>query len=78
MKANYPTPIRQTKLKAINWSYPTSPNAIRFGFASTGCYTVSIIRGNTPPVAQAGFRTLKQAQDFAANLHCPYARFQSL
>jgi hypothetical protein len=26
--------------KLVEWSYPTSPNAIRFGFAKTGCYTL--------------------------------------
>jgi hypothetical protein len=27
--------------KVVDWSYPSSPNATRFGFSRTGCWTVS-------------------------------------
>lgn len=30
------------KLKEVSYSYPTSPNAIKFGYAKCGCYTVSL------------------------------------
>ena len=30
--------------KSVEWSYPTSPNAERFGHKKTGCWTVHVGR----------------------------------
>ena len=62
------------KVKAIEYSYPTSPNADRFGF-KTGCYTVEI--GELPKVkpfkAVAGFKTITEAAAFAATMPEPFS-----
>ena len=57
------------KMKSIAWSYPTSPNADRFGFRA-GCWTVRTVEGEgtpavQPPVAIRGFRTKEEAKDYA-------------
>ena len=31
-----------SKVKAVQWSYPTSPNAKAFGFYKTGCWCVEL------------------------------------
>lgn len=63
--------------KEIGWSYPTSPNAKRFGFKQ-GCFTVSTVdyvNGTPkPPKAVAGFATLKEAIEFLATMKQPLSR----
>ncbi len=56
------------KAKSTSYSYATSPNAIRFGFAKTGCFTVEIQDGSNPPEAVAGFKTVAEAHKFASAL----------
>ena len=51
--------------KAVSYSYPSSPNARRFGFAEEGCYTVSLNAGNEPPAFLAGFETVGEAKAYA-------------
>lgn len=60
--------------KQIDWSYPTSTNAERLGFARTGCWTVSIASGNRVAVAVAGFPTESQAAEHARSLSMPFGR----
>jgi hypothetical protein len=50
----------------VCWSYPTSPNAVKFGMSKTGCWTVSRInrkKDGTPSTPQAikGFNTQAEA-----------------
>lgn len=28
--------------KGVDFSYPSSPNAVRFGYAKTGCWTITV------------------------------------
>ena len=57
--------------KEVGYSYASSENAKRFGFAKTGCYTVSTIKGTNPPVAVSGHATSGDA--LAAALLLPEA-----
>jgi hypothetical protein len=61
--------------KSINWSYPSSTNANKFGFKA-GCWTVSVGEQSTPPIAIAGFATAEQAVQFALTLPEPWSRWQ--
>ena len=56
------------KTKRIEYSYPTSANAERFGYRN-GCYCVELQDGIKPPKAIAGFATIEAAEVFAASLH---------
>ena len=51
--------------KTVEWSYPSSSNAQKFGFGKSGCYTVETACGCEPPEAIAGFKTLEEAKEFA-------------
>lgn len=69
-----------TKYVAIAYSYPSSTNAERFGFATHGCYTVEISTSkNTIPEAVDGFDNsidaFKRAAEFVAKgyIHSPYS-----
>lgn len=48
--------------KSVAWSYPTSPNAERFGFAQ-GCYTLELTdpAGIIPPQPLKGYATEAEA-----------------
>lgn len=65
--------------KSIDWSYPTSINAERFGFAGFGCFTVSLnvptARGSATAEAVAGFDNRRQAVDHARGLSEPWAQY---
>jgi hypothetical protein len=52
----------------IEWSYPTSPNANRFGFAQ-GCYTVQLVLDDRSQKALYGFATELEAQTCKAELN---------
>lgn len=59
----------ETKI-TVDWSYPSSPNAVRFGCSKTGCYTVSRTDRKRdgspkPPKAIAGFNTRGEAEAYA-------------
>lgn len=41
-------------VKQIDYSYPTSSNAVRFKFPN-GCWTISFVEGCNPPVAMMAF-----------------------
>ena len=60
--------------KRVDYSYPTSTNATRFGFGKTGCYTVETVKHPQPPKAVAGFSTLDEARAHAETLPCPWDR----
>lgn len=48
-------------VKAINWSYPSSGNARRFGFHDAGCWTVSVGEFGQPLKGVAGFAEKPEA-----------------
>ena len=54
--------------KTVSYSYPTSPNAKKYGFYKTGCYTVETITDEKPPKSLAAFATKKEAVAFAETL----------
>lgn len=55
-------------VKEMNWSYPSSPNATKFGFSLIGCWTVSTVTGCKPPVAQRGYTSKAEARQYADTL----------
>lgn len=54
--------------KSIAWSYPTSTNAAKAGFAKTGCYSVEIRNGCNPPKQVRGFASREEAESFYSTL----------
>jgi len=50
---------------SVEFSYPTSPNATRFGFYNTGCWTVETHQGDNPPVSRSGHRERAEAMHAA-------------
>jgi hypothetical protein len=56
----------------IEWSYPTSANADRFGFHN-GCYTVELVLDDRYQKALYGFATELEAQACVAELDEAYA-----
>lgn len=65
-----PNESQRDVTKEIGWSYPSSPNAVRFGFGKSGCWTVSTTRGQKPPVALSGHAERSEA--LTAALKLPY------
>lgn len=53
--------------KSVDWSYPSSANAVRFRFPK-GCWTVSIQRSAGIPEAVKGFATREEAITEAAKM----------
>ena len=51
----------------VGWSYPTSPNAVKFGCSKTGGWTVKTETGTRRPRAEAIFATKEEA---VAMAHC--------
>lgn len=49
------------RAKSVEFAYPTSTNAARFGFSKDGCYTVELGFPGQPAVAVAGFATREEA-----------------
>ena len=64
------------KYKYIAWSYSTSVNAERFGFAG-GCWTVCVEDCRRPEKvkAMAGFAEKEEAREYAAKLPEPWSSF---
>jgi hypothetical protein len=61
------------KTKSVDWSYPTSPNAHRFGFKD-GCYTISTTEGCQLPVAVSGHATKEQAMEASKAIPLPWSK----
>jgi len=68
------TPTRRIT-KSVDYAYPTSTTASKFGFGRTGCYAVYERKGNQPPKAIAAFATLDEAKEHAALLPHPWDTF---
>jgi hypothetical protein len=60
--------------KRIEWSYPTSPNAVKFKFSKVGCWTVELIEGTNPPWVMEGFDTYEKAKAYANTIPEPWDR----
>lgn len=58
------------KYKLIEWSYPSSPNADRFGFKD-GCWTVEIVTGGLPR-AISGHANRLEALAIAQKMPLPW------
>lgn len=58
------------KTKTVNFSYPTSPNAQRFGFNKTGCFTVELTdpKGIVYPEPLRAFATWDEAVNDAKTM----------
>lgn len=63
------------KVKAVQWSYPTSPNAKAFGFYKTGCWCVELYESDKLPIAIAGFAKITQAKAFAEKMQEPWSKY---
>lgn len=59
------------KTKSLDWSYPTSTNAVRFGFKA-GCWTICQQQFGHFPIALKGFATRQEALAFAGSLAIPW------
>ena len=62
--------------KRCEYAYPTSPNAVQFGFGKTGCYTVQLVKRSElkPAKAIAAFATLDAAHKYADLMPQPWDR----
>lgn len=58
--------------KCVDWSYPTSGNARRFGFVS-GCWTVATTTRGELPVYLRGFAERGEAIKFAQSLNLEWS-----
>lgn len=54
--------------KTVEYSYPSSTNAKKFGFYNEGCYSVELMDGIKPPKAIAAFKTKAEAINHAEAL----------
>ena len=60
--------------KQVEWSYPSSTNAVAMGFGKVGCWTVETVEyspGPNQPEAVKGFTNSFDANDYAEAL--PFA-----
>lgn len=63
--------------KQVGFAYPTSPDAVKFGFAKSGCYSVSLGGTDplTPPKSIAAFLTKREAFEYANKMPEPFGRY---
>jgi hypothetical protein len=74
-----------SKLKTVEYSYPSSSNAAKFGFSNSGCYTVETIGehygSHSIPKPVAAFATKDEAVKYAETLpyewHPLYLKYNS-
>lgn len=58
--------------KSVQHAYATSPDACRFGYGSTGCYTLNLRTEQNPPQALQGFDTYAEALQEAEKMSEPF------
>lgn len=58
--------------KSVSYAYPASPDAVRFKYGKTGCYTVDLHKGTNPPEALIAFDSREKAEAYAAALVHPW------
>lgn len=63
-----------TARKSIGWSYPSSPNARRFGHYATGCWTVAVDVDGKLPNYRAGFADPVEALRCAERIDLPWCK----
>lgn len=78
MKAITDKPVI-TKTKRVEWAYPTSTNAVKFGFGKVGCWVVQTIERSGswfvwPPKALKGFASKDDARAHGETLSCEWDR----
>jgi hypothetical protein len=61
--------------KSVDYAYPSSTTAGKYGFGRTGCYAVYERKGNQPPRSLAAFSTLDEARQYAETLTHPWDRY---
>ena len=61
-------------VKSVQYSYPSSPNAERFGYED-GCYTIEVGDESKPLSAVAAFETLEEAREHADGIELPYSKY---
>lgn len=69
--------VRNYTHKEVNWSYPTSPNAVKFGFSKSGCFTLSVIdrKDFKLPKGISGHPTREQAIDAGIAIDLPWMNY---
>lgn len=60
--------------KSVEWAYPTSGSAVRFGFNAAGCWVVKLSHGISPSEAVAGYADKADALKHANSLPQPFSR----
>lgn len=63
--------------KLVEFSYPSSPNAAKFGFAKTGCYTLHTASPTAGHKTVAGFATLREAKLAGSDVALPWHQAMS-
>ena len=62
--------------KLVEWSYPSSPNAVEFGFPKTGCYTLHTANMEFVPFdghkTVGGYATLAEAKRAGESFPYPW------
>lgn len=62
--------------KSVNYAYPSSHNATVLGFKNDGCWHYSAhLTKDGPGVAEKGFKTAREAYDYAYSLNVPWNSF---
>ena len=58
-------------VKSVEYSYPSSPNAEKFGFGNTGCYTVETADSvHGIPISHKAFANRRNAVQYATESEC--------
>ena len=61
------------RTKTVEYSYPTSPNAERFGFGNEGCWTVEYNYVSKLPEPIKAFERIEDAVEYVLGLPEPWS-----
>jgi len=64
----------KTATKSVGYSYPSSPNAVRFGFRD-GCWSLEIVGSDNKSRAVGGYSTRVAAFEAAARMEIPWNKY---
>ena len=62
-------------VKSVEYAYPTSPHAEKWGFGKSGCYTVQQGEQTLPKVVIAAYTEQADAIAHAERLELPWSRY---